>query len=107
MKLSKISDFTNGWFIGAFTPSLLKTSDFEIAHHFYAKGFKAHPHTHMIATEYNYVVSGHLLVDDKHELKRGDIFIYEPSDIANVVFLEDTDLIIIKTPSIIGDKYLV
>jgi quercetin dioxygenase-like cupin family protein len=106
MRFNKISNMTNGWMIGNYIPSILRTKDFEIGHHLYQKNFKAVPHTHKIATEYNYIISGRLIVSGK-ELKRGDIFIYEPNDVADVVFLEDTDLIIIKVPSVLGDKYLV
>jgi|ERR1019366_183448 quercetin dioxygenase-like cupin family protein len=104
MKIAHIKDFTNGWFIGDFEPSLLKTPQFEVAHHFYPTGFIGTPHTHKIATEYNYIVNGRISVDG-NILKTGDIFIYEPGDIADVKFLDDTNLIIVKTPSIPNDKY--
>lgn len=104
MKTSNIKSYTNGWFIGNFSPSLLKTDKFEIAHHFYPKGFKGTPHVHKIATEYNYILVGKLIASDT-TLETGDIFVYEPLDISNVMFLEDTHLIIIKTPSIPNDKY--
>lgn len=104
MRTSNIKSFTNGWFIGNFEPSLDKTKDFEIAHHFYPKDFKGTPHTHRIAIEYNYIVSGKLTASGK-TLEAGDIFIYDPNDISDVTFLEDTNLIVIKTPSVPGDKY--
>jgi hypothetical protein len=31
MKVNKIDEFTNGWFIGDFSPALLHSKDFEIA----------------------------------------------------------------------------
>lgn len=104
MIISNIKSFTNGWFIGNFEPSLLKTKDVEIAHHFYTKDYKGISHMHKIATEYNYIVSGRLIASGKN-LGNGDIFVYEPNDISNVSFLEDTNIIIIKMPSIPGDKY--
>lgn len=104
MITSNIKNFTNGWIIGDFNPALLKTKDFEIAHHFYPKGFKGIQHTHKIATEYNYILSGKLVASEIM-LESGDIFIYEPHDVSNVLFLEDTNLIIIKTPSLPNDKY--
>jgi hypothetical protein len=82
----------------------LRTSVFEVAHHFYPKGFKGTPHIHKIAIEYNYIVSGRLIASGE-ELGFGDFFIYEPMDVSEVEFLEDTNLIIIKTPSIPKDKY--
>lgn len=104
MIVANIKSYINGWFIGNFEPTLVKSKDVEIAHHFYSKGFKGTPHTHKIATEYNYIISGKLFASGK-ELKGGDIFIYEPSEISDVEFLEDTDLIVIKMPSVPGDKY--
>ena len=38
-------------------------------------------------------------------MEAGDIFILEPFEIADPEFLEDCDLVIIKTPSLPGDKY--
>lgn len=104
MIFSNIKNYTNGWFIGAFSPTLKHTKDVEIAHHFYRKDFKAVPHTHKVATEYNYVVDGDLVVSGKR-LGKGDIFVYEPNEVADVIFLEDTNLIIVKLPSLPGDKY--
>ena len=104
MIISNINAYKNGWFIGDFEPSLLRTSAFEVAHHFYPKGFKGTPHVHKISTEYNYIVSGRLTASGK-ELCSGDFFIYEPMDVSDVEFLEDTNLIIVKTPSMPQDKY--
>lgn len=104
MLFANIKSYKNGWFIGNFEPTLFLTKDFEVAHHSYKKGFVGEPHIHKISTEYNYILSGKLIVSNK-ELSIGDIFIYEPGEISNVVFLEDTELIIIKTPSIPSDKY--
>lgn len=106
MKFHKITDFINGWFIGDFEPSLLRTANFEIAHHHYKKGVISTPHTHLVASEYNYIVCGkvYLPTEDRY-LESGDMFIYEPKEVSNVEFLEDTDLIIIKVPSLPTDKY--
>lgn len=106
MIIANINDFINGWFIGNFEPTLLKTENFEVAHHFYKKEFRSVPHMHKVATEYNYIISGKVRIDEKI-LWRGDMFIYEPGDVSDVVFLEDTDLLIIKTPSLPNDKYLI
>lgn len=106
MIVSNIDQYKGGWFIGNFDSSILKTNLFEVAHHFYKQGFIGITHTHKIATEYNYILSGKVIVSGQH-LSSGNIFVYEPNDISNVIFLEDTNLIIIKTPSCPDDKYLV
>ena len=37
----------------------------------------------------------------------GDIIVIHPDEIADPIFLEDTELIIVKTPSVKNDKYVV
>ena len=104
MIVSNLNKHTNGWFIGDFEPSLLKTNDFEVAVHHYSPTTQCYPHIHKIATEYNCIISGSLIASGK-ELKTGDIFIYGANEISDVKFLEDTVLVIVKTPSIPNDKY--
>tara|TARA_R110002020_G_scaffold46539_25_gene132443 strand:- start:714 stop:1034 length:321 start_codon:yes stop_codon:yes gene_type:complete len=106
MKLYNIKDFTNGWMVGDFEPSIYKNPHVEVAHHFHEKGLVGEKHTHKIGTELTYILRGALIASGK-ELKTGDIFIYEPYDIASVEFLEDTDLVVIKWPSVPDDKYMV
>ena len=108
MKTFKIEDMHNGWFIGNFDPCVTKTKDVEVAHHFHEKGYKNDegPHYHKKATEVNYIINGKVTVSGK-QLTAGDIFVYEPRDISDVQFLSDTDLIVIKMPSCINDKFLI
>jgi len=105
MKITEGKKFKNGWYIGAFEPSILNTKDFEVSHQFHKKGFVSTPHYHKISNEYNYIVNGSVLVNHQHHLKRGDTFIYEPNEISDVEFLEDTDMIVVRVPSAPGDKY--
>ena len=39
-------------------------------------------------------------------LDAGSIFLYEPNDVADVVVIEDVDLIVVKWPSVPSDKYV-
>lgn len=104
MDVYNIKDFKNGWFIGNFEPSIFKNPFFEIAHHFHPAGFKGEPHTHYVATEVTYIVKGKLTASGKN-LSTGDMFIYYPNEVADVVFHENTDLVVIKWPSVPNDKY--
>jgi hypothetical protein len=36
----------------------------------------------------------------------GDIYIFEPGDISQTEYLEETNVLTVKTPSIPSDKYL-
>lgn len=104
MKIDNIKNYIKGWFCGDFHPRLIHSKDIEIACHHYFAGFKSEPHIHKIATEYNLIINGLVEIEDKL-FKSGDFFIFEPNKYKQVKFIYDTDLIIIKTPSIIGDKY--
>jgi len=106
MKITKLNSFKGGWFIGNFEPTLLKTKDFEVAVHHYKKGQIHDSHYHLLATEYNYLVSGTMKIQNIL-LNPGDLFIIEPKEIADPIFLEDCVVVIVKTPSVPGDKYLV
>lgn len=103
MKVSRIEDFKNGWFIGNFDPSVLKTKEFEVGIMQHKKGeiWPCHYHTGL---EINYVVSGHLMIQKK-VLQTGDIFILEPYEVADPEFLTDCTVVVIKTPSVPGDKF--
>ena len=104
MDVYNINNFKNGWFIGNFTPSVFKNPFFEVAHHHHKAGYCGQAHTHKIAQEVTYIVKGRLVASGKH-LKTGDMFVYSPHEIANVMFVEDTDLIVIKWPSVPNDKH--
>ena len=104
MKEANIADFKAGWFVGDFEPSIFKNPFFEVGHHSHKKNDQTFPHYHQVTNELNYIVRGEMMVDKKH-LKAGDMWIYEPWDISDVEFLEDTDLMIIRWPSIPSDKY--
>ena len=41
------------------------------------------------------------------EFEKGDIFVIEPNETVDPLFLEDTELIIAKTPSEPNDKFIV
>ena len=97
---------TGGWLVGNFEPSLFKNTHVEVAHHTHDKGYIGDRHTHKIATELTYIVRGELVASD-HHLVAGDIFIYYPNEVADVEFLEDTDLVVIKWPSVVDDKYVI
>ena len=104
MKIHKISDFKGGWFIGNFEPTLLKTEQFEVCYKLHVKGEVWPKHYHLIATEYNCLVQGSMIIQGV-TLKPGDVFVIDPLEVADPVFLEDCHIIVVKTPSVPGDKY--
>lgn len=101
-----MSNMFKGWFVGNFEPTVFKSTDFEVGYLRHKQGETHAAHIHKIATEINYLIKGKMTIQNI-ELNTGDIFIIEPNEIADPVFLEDCELIVIKTPCVIGDKYLV
>lgn len=95
-----------GWFIGNFEPSAYKTDQFEVCYKHHLKGEKWETHYHKEGTEINYLVNGKMIIQNK-ELNTGDIFILKPYEIADPIFIEDCTVLIVKTPSVSGDKYII
>lgn len=106
MKISKLKDHVGGWFVGDFDPSSYRTKDFEVCYKHHDKGEVWDTHYHKVSTEINLLVKGKMRIQDT-ELNGGDIFILEPYEIADPVFLEDCELVVIKTPSSKDDKFVI
>jgi quercetin dioxygenase-like cupin family protein len=104
MKKTRIEDYKRGWFIGNFEPSVLKTKEFEVSYMRHAKGEIWDAHYHKESIEYNVLIEGKMIIQGI-TLVSGDVFVFDKGEIADPVFLEDCKLIVVKVPSIIGDKY--
>lgn len=105
MKQAKLKDFQRGWFIGNFEPTLLKVKDFEVGIMSHKKGEFWPKHHHKISTEYNVVLKGRLTINGVL-LKKNQIFVIEPGEITKAEFKTDCKVLVIKTPSVPGDKYI-
>jgi quercetin dioxygenase-like cupin family protein len=104
MNVTQLKDYHRGWFIGDFEPSLLRTKDFEVGVLTHQKGEYWAPHYHKESVEYNVLVQGKMTIQSK-ELNSGDVFVFEKGEVANPVFLEDCVVVVVKVPSIPGDKF--
>ena len=104
MNIQKMEEMYEGWFIGDFEPSVCKTKDFEVCYKIHEKDEKWPVHYHKIATEINYLIRGKMTIQNT-ELVAGDIFTLAPGEIADPIFHERCELIVVKTPSVKGDKY--
>jgi len=106
MKIVKLSDMTNGWFIGNFEPTLYKTSDVEVAVKTYKSGDTEEAHFHKVATEISVVVSGIVEMYDMC-IEVGNIIVLEPGEITAFRSITDSIIVAVKIPGAINDKYLV
>lgn len=99
-------NYTRGWLIGNFEPSIKKTTEFEVGILSHKKNEKWGFHYHKESIETNILLEGKMLINGKL-LNAGDLFIFNKNMIACPIFLEDCKLICIKTPSVPCDKYII
>jgi hypothetical protein len=106
MKTFKLKDFTGGWFVGNFDPSILKTENVEVSVKHYKAGFADQPHIHKLAEEITVIISGNVNIDGV-VYGANDILLIQPNEAINFVALTDLVTCVVKIPSIKGDKYFV
>lgn len=106
MNIHKLDNFKGGWFIGNFDPSILKTDQFEVGLKFHQKDEDWPNHYHKIATEYNLLISGKLIVNGV-DINAGEIFVVDPLENAKCNFVEDCYILVVKAPCVKNDKFLV
>lgn len=104
MKILDIKDMKGGWFVGNFSPTAFKTEDFEVCYKVHKKDEVWDYHYHKKSYEINLLVKGEMRLQDT-TLKAGDIFIMSPYEIADPEFLQDCELVVVKTPSSKNDKF--
>jgi mannose-6-phosphate isomerase-like protein (cupin superfamily) len=105
MKINKISDMKGGWFVGGFFPTVHDTDEFEVGYKLHKKNSDWDTHYHTDVKEINFIVRGKMRIQNTI-LETGDIFTLYPFEIADPVFLEDTEIVCVKTPSM-NDKICV
>jgi mannose-6-phosphate isomerase-like protein (cupin superfamily) len=106
MKKHKLANYTNGWIMGRFNPALFNSDLFEIAIKHYKAGDTDPAHYHAIAREFTAVVSGCIQMNDEY-LCEGEIIEVDQNEIVKFQAITDATLVVVKVPSIPGDKYIV
>jgi mannose-6-phosphate isomerase-like protein (cupin superfamily) len=102
MKLFKHEDMIRGWFVGAFSPTIHYTDQYEVGYRVHEQGKRDwHYHTHV--TEINLIIFGEMIIQGKH-LQAGDIFVLEPYEITDPEFLCDCGIVCVKTSSLMDKK---
>ena len=104
MKKFDFNLMKKGWFVGNFKPTAFKTKDCEVAYVRHFKDQEWEKHFHKIATEITFIIKGKIKINDT-VFSSGDIFVIEPNEIVDPIFLEDSEVVIVKVPSDINDKY--
>lgn len=104
MKHERLEHMVKGWFVGDFQPSLLRSKDCEVAVKHYHAGDREDTHHHRVATEITVVVSGEVVMMGQR-WGAGDIILVEPGEATDFEALTDAVNVVVKLPSILGDKY--
>ncbi len=101
----KLNQFTKGWFVGNFSPTLIATDAVEVAVKHYRAGEAESAHYHKVATELTLIVSGRVRMSGE-EVGPGEIIKIEPGQATDFVPLTDTTTVVVKLPCVSGDKYV-
>lgn len=104
MKKYDLKDFTKGWIVGDFNPSIIQNISMEVSIKRYNRGDSESAHHHKIATELTCVIEGKISMNGEIFMK-DDIVEILPNEIVKFEALEDTVTVVIKTPSVRNDKY--
>ena len=105
IKVYKIEDFTRGWFIGDFEPSILKNTGMELGFMKHKKGETIKFHYHEHCTEINLLVKGKMSNCGKN-IEKGDIFVFDKYSPACPIFLEDSEIVCFKSKPSNNDKII-
>jgi quercetin dioxygenase-like cupin family protein len=105
MQFAALDAMKGGWFAGDFAPTLLRTSAFEAAVKHYRAGDREPSHHHRSAQEITVIAAGRVLMCGR-ELHQGDMVLLERHESTAFEALEDSITVVIKAPSVPGDKFL-
>jgi hypothetical protein len=105
MQAYELSKMVGGWFIGHFQPVAVSTDQFEVAIKHYRAGDKEQRHHHKVAWEITAIASGAVRMCGQ-VFEKGAIVHLAPGESADFEALEDTITVVVKSPSVAGDKYL-
>lgn len=105
MKHAHLNDMVKGWFVGDFEPTLLRSKDVEVAVKYYKAGDREDTHHHRMAVEITAIVSGEVMMMGKR-WGAGDIVLVEPGEATDFLAITDAVNVVVKMPSVMGDKYL-
>jgi quercetin dioxygenase-like cupin family protein len=104
VKTFKLSDMTRGWFVGDFEPAALRTPAAEVAVQTYRAGAVEPRHVHKVAPEVTLILQGEARMNGTR-YGEGDIVLIEPGEAAEFEALTDVTTVVVKLPSVPGDKY--
>ncbi len=100
----ELNDYTKGWFVGNFKPTLMPSDAVEVAIKHYKAGDHEDFHHHKVATELTAIVSGRVQMSGE-EIGPGEIIKIKPGQSTDFTALTDVVTVVVKMPCVAGDKY--
>lgn len=104
METYNLTEYHNGWFIGNFSPSIIKTEKMELAIKRYTQWQRESKHVHKEADEITVIVEGTVLMNGQI-LGKNTIIYLKAGEAADFFALTEAITCVMKTPSVIGDKH--
>lgn len=104
MEVFELDEMTKGWFVGDFAPSALRTDAVEVAVKRYKAGEREDAHVHRIAVELTLVLEGSVEMGGRR-VSGGQIVKLSPGEASDFHAITDTTTVVVKLPSVQGDKY--
>lgn len=104
MKMFQLATMTKGWLVGDFEPTSLRTDAAEVAVKTYAAGAVEARHMHRIATEVTLVLEGEVEMNGGR-YRTGDIVVIAPGEATDFRAVTDVTTVVVKVPSVKGDKF--
>ena len=106
MIIDNIRNYIRGWYIGDFDKTLHKTKDFEICVKYYKAGDYEPKHVHKLAKEITVIISGEVEMNGKRYYENC-IVVMLPSEVTDFKAITDAINVVVKIPSVVGDKYVI
>ena len=96
----------NGWYVGKFLPNLISSNLLEFGYKKILKNHKPDYHYHKLKTEYTILIEGSILLETSQKIIKPVTCIkLNPFEKNDQLFLEDSLILIINTPSVQNDKF--
>ena len=105
MKVFDLSEMTKGWFVGDFSPSVLRLGESEAAVKKYKAGDYEPMHHHKISSEITVIAEGVVKMNGQTYCANS-ILLIEPNEATDFLAVTDVITMVIKFPGANDDKYL-
>lgn len=105
MKKYNLNDYTKGWVVGDFNPTLYRNEHVEVGLKRFNAGETEPSHKQIVATEITIVVSGNIRMNNSY-FELNDVIVVEPNEFSDFEAITDCILACIKYPSLPSDRII-